>query len=127
MISAREALALPCAQLTEEQKKAADGLEAEIDAHVRKFMAVRGVEFSTTEKDPNVIGEVVARLKLAGYQVDFSIDSEPNKLNPAMRKHTGFTFGFAASVDELRAYRRQKEIEDAERVVGEAVRQESAL
>jgi len=68
MISAIEALQLPSATLNEDELAAANMLEAEIEAHVRKFMQRRGPEqFTTKELRGNVVSEVNQRLKAAGW------------------------------------------------------------
>jgi hypothetical protein len=83
VIPAVEALKLEGAQLTDEQKMAADKLEAAIDTHVRANMRINGVDYATEEKDPMVIAEVNQRLKRAGWLPQWEMRLERHRLNAA--------------------------------------------
>ena len=69
MIPAAQALRLPRAQLTPEEKHAADVLEQAIENHVTAHMTRAGCEepFTTKEKRPAVVAEVTQRLKRSGW------------------------------------------------------------
>ena len=69
MIKASDALRLPCAKLTDEEKRAADVLEQAIENHVTAHMNRAGCDepFRTQEKRPAVVAEVTQRLKRAGW------------------------------------------------------------
>jgi hypothetical protein len=79
VISAVEALDLPTATPTEDEIAAANMLEAEIEAHVRKSMALRGVEYKTNVTNPNVISIVNQRLKRAGWVPQWQMLVEQSK------------------------------------------------
>jgi hypothetical protein len=90
MIPAAEALALPSAQLTDEEKAAADKLEALIEEHVRMGMRRNGVNLQTPMTHPGIITEVNQRLRTAGWVGEWQPLLETNSLNRAMQKHVGF-------------------------------------
>jgi len=90
VITAIEALKLPTAQLTDEERIAADKLEADLEVHVRNNMKLNGVEYRTEEKNPVVIAEVNQRLKRAGWQPQWQMLAEPHKLNKAINSVIGF-------------------------------------
>lgn len=70
MIRAVEALRLPSAKLSPEERTAADTLEKQIDAHVRLHM-VRGVlHYDTRETRVPVVTEVQCRIRAAGWKLD---------------------------------------------------------
>lgn len=70
MIRAVEALRLPSAKLSPEERSAADTLEGQLDAHVRLHM-VRGVlHYDTRETRVPVVTEVQCRIRAAGWQLD---------------------------------------------------------
>lgn len=90
MIPAIEALALPSAQLTDEEKAAADKLEGLIEEHVRTGMQRNGVNLQTTVTHPGIITEVNQRLRSAGWVGEWQPLVEQNQLNRAVQKHIGF-------------------------------------
>jgi hypothetical protein len=90
MISAAEALSLPRAQLTAEEKAAADALESLIDENVRISMSRRGCNIEGKEFNPNVIAEVNQRLKTAGYMTNWQFVIEQNRFNKAVQQPIGF-------------------------------------
>ena len=97
MISAVDALRLPSAQLSEEERAGADKLEIEIEIHIRKFMERRGCDFETKETRGNVIAEINQRLKAAGYVPQWKPLLERHKLNNAAVTHVGFGLSLAPS------------------------------
>lgn len=98
MISAVQALRLPCAQLTPAQRDAADAVERALDAYVEKHMERRGAYgFKTRETDPNVIAEVNARLKAKGWEVQLQPDAMPSAVNPRQALHVGWKIDLAPS------------------------------
>lgn len=86
MISAREALALPSAQIRPSDKEAVDKLLDEIDAYARKNMTRGGC---IIDLEPNRINKIIAdelsrelrRLEWAGQITEMQA---PNKLGPGM-------------------------------------------
>lgn len=67
MISAADALRQPGAQLTADEMKAADALEAAIDAHILAKMKFAGCDnFATPEQNTNVIAAVNQRFRRRG-------------------------------------------------------------
>jgi|SRR5579859_1890068 len=91
MITAPEALSLPTAQLSEEEKKAADALEAAIEKHVRFAMERRGCDFSTTLTNRNVIAEVHQRLIQAKWKPQWEAMAVPSPVQGGGIRHTGWT------------------------------------
>lgn len=67
MITAADALRLPSAQLTDDEKQAADVLDAAIHVHLLSKMRFAGCDnFTTAEQNANVIAEVNQRLRRRG-------------------------------------------------------------
>lgn len=97
MIPAAEALKLPTAQLTDEERAAADKLEADIEEHVRVGMQRRGVDLSIKEINGNVIAEVNQRLKAAGFTPQWQAQVERHKLNAALQAHVGYKLSLSPS------------------------------
>jgi hypothetical protein len=97
VIAAVDALKLPSAQLSDDERLAADKLEVAIEAHVLNNMRVNGVDFKTEELRPVVIAEVNQRLKRAGWQTQWQPLLEQHALNKAAVKHTGFGLNLAPS------------------------------
>lgn len=106
MIPATEALRLPSAQLSVDEIAAADALEAEIEAHVSKFMERRGCDFVVKETRNNVIAEINQRLKTAGYQFQWQPLVEQHPLNKAVQKHVGFRLTLAPNDEAYRTVAR---------------------
>lgn len=103
MISAVEALQLPRAQLSVEDKEAADALEIAIEAFVHDNMEWRGLQFTSKEKRPNAIAEVMQRLKAAGYETRLEFVVEQHPLNKAMQQLVGFQLSLSPSDEAYRA------------------------
>ncbi len=99
MIPASEALDLPTAQLTDDQRVRVEKLEALIEAHVRNAMERRGCDFHTTETDNNVVAEINQRLKAAGWITQFMRLQEPNPLNRGAPRDIGFMIHLGPSDD----------------------------
>lgn len=100
MIPAHEALLLPTALLSEEQRARADALETLIDQYVRANMERRGCDFDTEETDLNVVAEVNQRLKAAGYNVNWQQLAKPNRLNPqGAMKLVGFRLAISPTTE----------------------------
>jgi hypothetical protein len=101
MIPASEALALPTAQLSDEEKAAADKLEAVIEAHIRKTMKFQGCLFQTKEETNESVAVIVGhRFKAAGYLVQWNPIVEQNKFNASVRTLVGWQFAFMPT-DEI--------------------------
>lgn len=103
MISAVEALTLPTAQLAPDEILAADKLEATIEAHVKKSMTRQGINLEVDEVRPDVVAEVGQRLKVAGYQIQWTPLVEPHPLNKAQQRFVGFRLSLAPSDESYRA------------------------
>lgn len=72
MIDASDALLLPRAQLTEDERKAADAMETAIEAHVHLTMQRGGTSaFHTAENNQNVVAEVNWRLVRANWSPEW--------------------------------------------------------
>lgn len=103
MIPAEEALNLPSAQLTEDERSSIGKVLAEIEAHVRNYMQRRGVDITVAETNANVISEVNRRLRAAGYSTEWQAMVQPHPLNKALATHVGFKLAMAPSEN---AYKR---------------------
>lgn len=106
MIPAVEALALPTAVLTAEQKADADKLEEEIDKAVRGHMQRNGLDMQVKQTDAAVIAEVNQRLRAAGYGARWSPMIEQHRLNAAVQNHVGFNLNLFPSDDAYKAFDR---------------------
>lgn len=102
MIPATEALRLPSAQLTEEERTAAEVLEKAIDTHIRQHMEWRGCQIKITEVRLNVIAEINQRLKAAGYQADWHRMAERSQVTGEERL-VGFLLVLAPLDEAYRA------------------------
>lgn len=83
MISAVDALALPCAALSADERAAVDALEGDIDTHIRTSMTYAGCEFTGKETRPPVLAALLLRIRTAGYAVDMQYFMEKHRLNAA--------------------------------------------
>jgi hypothetical protein len=99
VIPAVEALHLPTAVLSDEERAAADVLEAEIEEHVRKNMSFRGIDLEGKESRANVISAVNHRLVAAGYNAQWHLTAEKHPLNAALTKVVGFKLALAPNAD----------------------------
>lgn len=106
MISASEALRLPCAQLSDEEVAAVDALERELEEAVKNTMELKGLQINVKEANGNVIAEVSQRLKTAGYQVQWTPVVESHPLNKAHQRLVGFQLLLAPSDEAYRDARR---------------------
>lgn len=103
MISATDALLLPRAQLTEDERKAADDMEAALEAHIRSTMTRYGCdELYTTEMNRKVLAEVNQRLIRAGWKPTWHMRTEIGTLT-ADRRHTGFQVTLEPSAEAYQA------------------------
>lgn len=98
MITAVEALALPTAQLTEEEKTAADDLERLIDEHVRKGLQHRGVDLDISCTNGNVLSAVTHRLIEAGWIAEWTPITKQHALYRNRIEHVGFKLSLRPSV-----------------------------
>jgi hypothetical protein len=105
MILASEALALPKAQLTENEVLAAQKLETELDEFIRENMKHSGCAFVTKETSSNVISAVNRRLKDAGYNTQWGQLVEKHKLNAAQQQVVGWQLMLAPSDEAYKAHR----------------------
>ena len=103
MISAVDALDLPTAALNEDELASANMLEAEIEAHVRKSMSLRGIEFKTNVTEPNVIAAVNQRLKRAGWMPQWQMLIEQSKFVKEPRV-SGFGLNMAPGDDAFNTH-----------------------
>ena len=106
MIPAADALDLPTATLSADDTSAADMLEAEIEAHVRKSMAVNGIEFKTDVVKPVVIAAVNQRLKQAGWVPQWQMLVEQGKFTKEQRV-VGFGLQMAPSDEAFASHRKR--------------------
>jgi uncharacterized protein YcbX len=102
VIPAVEALQLPGAALSAEEREAADKLELAIEAHVRSKMTRQGVTFVTEETRGEVIADVNQRLKAAGYQSQWTAQVEQHPLNKALQRVVGFSLSLAPTDESYR-------------------------
>lgn len=91
MIPASEALTLPTATLSNEERDAADKLEILIEEHVRKEMTRFGIDLQTSVTNKNVVAEVNYRLRMMGWVTNWQPIVEKHRFNAAMSVHSGFT------------------------------------
>ena len=106
MIPAADALDLPTAALSVDDTAAANMLEAEIEAHVRKAMAINGIEFKTDVTKPVVIATVNQRLKQAGWVPQWQMLVEQGKFTKEPRV-VGFGLSMAPSDDAFASHRKR--------------------
>jgi hypothetical protein len=99
VIPAHEALTLPTAQLTEEQRDHADKLEEQIDKAVREHMRRNGLDMQVKQADPAVIAEVNQRLRAAGWGAVWNPIVDEHRLNKALRVIVGFSLNLFPSDD----------------------------
>jgi hypothetical protein len=104
MIPAVEALSLPCAKLSDEDLKAADLLESEIDARVRESMNHNGIDLNVSETRPVVIAEVNQRIRRAEWQANWRPLVEEHRLNKALREHKGYAVNLFPSDESYQEY-----------------------
>lgn len=97
MISAADALRLPCAQLSASEESAADALAASIEEHISAHMERRGVDLRISETRPNVIAEVNQRLMNAGWATQWK--GLQSSLGQGL---TGFSLALAPTADAYR-------------------------
>ena len=90
--AAAEALGLPCAQLSEEERQRVKDLETEIENQIHQKMARRGMEVNLMETNPNVMAELGQRAKNAGYKVEMLPLTKRNRFNTAAEDHVGWRF-----------------------------------
>lgn len=102
MIRAADALALPTAQLTEEEKEAVDKLEVHIDAAIRSAMQYHGIELQINEVRREVITEMQLRLRAAGYSSQWEPRVERSKLNPNKGTLVGFELSLCPTDEAYR-------------------------
>lgn len=91
MITAKEALRLPSAQLTPEEQHDVEELLKRIDQAVRTGMQHNGIVFESTEVRPQVNAEVIARLRHAGWSPQAIPEVEQPRFTggkPSIRKVT---------------------------------------
>ncbi len=103
MIPASEALQLNTAKLTDEERAAADRLEAMIEEQVRKSMAYRGVDIEGKETNRNVLAAVNFRLIAAGYNAQWQIVMDQHPLNRAIQNVVGFKLALSPSTEAYRS------------------------
>lgn len=103
MITALEALALPSALLTDDEKAGADRLEAKIEEQVLKNMKRAGIGMATEETNDNVIGEVNQRLKAVGYAPIWTRLMRSSRFNAASQECVGFQLSLSPNDEAYRA------------------------
>lgn len=103
MIAAIEALRLPTAELSDEERAGADALEAELEKYVRENMSFRGIEYEGKETRANVISAVNHRLVAAGYNAQWQLTANKHPLNAALTQIVGFKLALAPNADAYRA------------------------
>lgn len=90
MITAVEALALPCAKLDDKQIASVTKLLEEIGVFTGEHMRRNGFDIKVVEIDYAVIGEVNQRLKRLGWAPVWQKIQEKHPLNKAVMAHIGF-------------------------------------
>jgi hypothetical protein len=103
VIPAIEALQLPSAVLSDEERAAADELEKMIEEHVRKRMEFRGIEMEGKETRSNVLAAVNHRLVAAGYNAQWQLQANKHPLNAALTQIVGFKLSLSPNADAYRA------------------------
>ncbi len=103
MIPASEALQLTSATLSDEERAAADRLEAHIEEEVKKRMTYRGVDIDGKETNRNVLAAVNHRLIAAGYNAQWQIVVDQHPLNRAVQHVVGFKLALSPSADAYRS------------------------
>ena len=103
MIPATEALALPCAQLNDSEKDAADKFEAFIEEHIKTSMGRNGVDLTTAVTNANVVAEVNQRVRAAGWTTLWTPLVEKHRFNQAQNVHTGFKLSLFPTDEAYRA------------------------
>src|SRR6185369_16494049 len=98
-----EALQLPTASLTDEQHRAADKLEKEIEDYVRKNMSFRGVDYEGKETSADVLAAVNHRLVAAGYNAQWKLIANEHPLNKAISQIVGFKLSLAPNADAYKS------------------------
>lgn len=107
MILAADALDLPTAEPTAAELAAANMLEAEIEAEVRKTMAFNGIDFKTDVTDAKVIAIVNQRLKAAGWNAQWQMLVEQNKFTKG-QSLVGFGLNAAPNDESYATHRKRR-------------------
>lgn len=106
MITASEALRLPSAQLTEDDKGIVAKLLREIETGIQTSMKRNGFEFQTNNTNPAAMFEVVVILQEHG----FTVQCQPLLNQPAIHggrpTHVGYALQCAPSQASIEASRR---------------------
>jgi hypothetical protein len=90
VITALEALRLPGAQLTDQQRQILRQVLADIDAWVRSHMQRCGVEMNLRITDANIVAEVSRLLRRASWNPQWLKLSEAAKVQGAEPLHIGY-------------------------------------
>ena len=98
MITATEALRLPSAQLTHDERKGVVALLEKIDLEVRTGMKLNGIVIATDEIRPPVNAAVMQTLIRAGWNVAFHPIVVQSKVAGSKPYHTGFNMELTPSV-----------------------------
>jgi hypothetical protein len=99
VIAAIEALRLPSAVLTDEERVAVDKLEKDIEEYVLANMSFRGVEMEGKETRANVLSAVNHRLVTAGYNAQWNLIANKHPLNAALTQIVGFKLSLSPNAD----------------------------
>jgi hypothetical protein len=91
VISAVEALRLPIAALTAEQRASVSRVLELMERHVVQRMSSVGVQFEIYETDGPVIGAVTTELRRLGWNPRFMPLMKPSAISGAQNQHVGFT------------------------------------
>lgn len=92
MIPAVEALRLPIAQLTQDERDSADSLAGAIEGHIRLKMSYAGCQYDARETRANVVTQVALRLRQEGWQVRLQPLFEQSRLGMQGQQLAGFQF-----------------------------------
>jgi hypothetical protein len=98
MIEASEALGLATAQLSDEDSKLVDSIEAQLTEHIKTKMERRGVDMKFDGiTNSNVLAEINQRLKRAGWMPTWQPLVEPHPLHQNKQRLTGYMLSLAPS------------------------------
>lgn len=96
MINAAEALALPTAQLSEEDLKLVEHIEAQLAEAIKTKMERRGVDVKLDGvTNANALAELNQRLKRAGWMPSWQPLVEPHPLHQNKQRLTGYMLSLA--------------------------------
>ena len=106
MILASDALRLPCAQLTENDREIVDKLLREIEEGIRTRMRRNGFDFQTNNTNPAAMFEVVCVLQDHGFAVNCQLLAQPPRLQGGQPTHVGYALSVVPTKEAIEASKR---------------------